>query len=63
MHHTYLQCAEFPDGANRGMDLLSPLWNVFDLLPSGRGDDEPEQLRPGCHRGADARDDRGRFAG
>jgi hypothetical protein len=24
---------------NRGIDLLSPVWNLFDLLPGGRGDD------------------------
>ena len=25
-------------GEFRGVDLLSPVWNLFDLLPSGRGD-------------------------
>ena len=26
----------------RGMDLLSPLWHYFDLLPIGRGDWNPK---------------------
>ncbi|TVT60494.1 DUF899 domain-containing protein [Amycolatopsis rhizosphaerae] len=26
-----------PDGAERGIDLLSPVWQVLDLLPQGRG--------------------------
>lgn len=30
--------AMFGDGEYRGMDLLSPVWNYFDLLPGGRGD-------------------------
>lgn len=30
--------AMFGDGEYRGMDLLSPVWNYFDLLPDGRGD-------------------------
>jgi predicted dithiol-disulfide oxidoreductase (DUF899 family) len=34
----YSQCAEFPNGTNRGIDLLNPLWNLLDLLPQGRGD-------------------------
>ena len=25
----------------RGVDLLSPVWHLFDLLPSGRGDFMP----------------------
>jgi len=28
-------------GKIRGIDLLSPVWNVLDLLPAGRGDWEP----------------------
>jgi len=51
IRHSYLGGADFPDGSGRGMDLISPVWNVFDLLPSGRGDDEPESLRPGVLRG------------
>jgi predicted dithiol-disulfide oxidoreductase (DUF899 family) len=36
--HFYSQSADLgPDGF-RGMDLLSPVWNYFDLLPGGRPD-------------------------
>jgi predicted dithiol-disulfide oxidoreductase (DUF899 family) len=28
----------YVDGKERNIDLLSPVWHVFDLLPSGRGD-------------------------
>jgi len=27
-----------PDVRERGVDLLSPVYNVFDLTPEGRGD-------------------------
>jgi len=30
--------ANFIDGAQRGIDLLSPVWNVLDLHPRGRAD-------------------------
>jgi predicted dithiol-disulfide oxidoreductase (DUF899 family) len=30
----------------RGMDLMSPVWNLFDLLPSGRGEQEPNNTYP-----------------
>lgn len=39
--HYYQKGAELAEGHNRGIDLLSPVWNLFDLLPSGRGDWEP----------------------
>lgn len=38
VRHFYTLPANFLDGAERGMDLLSPVWNVLDLLPRGRGD-------------------------
>ncbi|WP_433528554.1 DUF899 family protein [Micromonospora sp. CA-263727] len=38
VRHFYSQPANFVDGAERGIDLLSPVWNVLDLLPDGRGD-------------------------
>ncbi|MFI5851982.1 DUF899 family protein [Micromonospora chalcea] len=38
IRHFYSQPANFVDGAERGIDLLSPVWNVLDLLPQGRGD-------------------------
>jgi hypothetical protein len=33
------------------MDLISPVWNVFDLLPSGRGEWLPDNSYPGRARG------------
>ena len=38
IRNTYLAHA-FMFGEWRYIDLLSPVWNVFDLLPSGRSDD------------------------
>ena len=37
IRHTYTVEASL-DGKFRGVDLLSPVWHLFDLLPSGRGD-------------------------
>jgi predicted dithiol-disulfide oxidoreductase (DUF899 family) len=34
VYHRYSICAEL----ERGIDLYSPVWNLFDLLPQGRGD-------------------------
>jgi predicted dithiol-disulfide oxidoreductase (DUF899 family) len=50
-HHRYTQCADFPDHTSRGIDLLSPVWNVFDLLPEGRDDWLPDNAYPGRDRG------------
>jgi predicted dithiol-disulfide oxidoreductase (DUF899 family) len=36
---------------NRGIDLLSPIWGAFDLLPGGRGDWLAENDYPGRARG------------
>ena len=36
--HFYSLPANFLDDSQRGIDLLSPVWNVLDLLPSGRGE-------------------------
>lgn len=36
--HFYSQSAWIPDRGFRLMDLLSPVWNYFDLVPEGRGD-------------------------
>lgn len=47
VRHALTQCADFADGTGRGIDLLSPVWNVLDLLPSGRGDWMPQLV----HRG------------
>jgi predicted dithiol-disulfide oxidoreductase (DUF899 family) len=37
IRHFYTLPANFLDNAERGMDLLSPVWNILDLLPTGRG--------------------------
>jgi predicted dithiol-disulfide oxidoreductase (DUF899 family) len=38
VRHFYTLPANFLDDAERGIDLLSPVWNILDLLPTGRGD-------------------------
>lgn len=38
VRHFYTLPANFLDDAQRGIDLLSPVWNVLDLLPAGRGE-------------------------
>lgn len=38
VRHFYSLPANFLDDAERGFDVLSPVWNVLDLLPQGRGD-------------------------
>lgn len=51
IHHRYSVDAEFDGdgrdtshyaGEARGIDLYTPVWHLFDLLPSGRGDWYPE---------------------
>jgi predicted dithiol-disulfide oxidoreductase (DUF899 family) len=44
VYHRYTISADLPrgdldlyEGEGRGIDLYSPVWNLFDLLPSGRG--------------------------
>jgi predicted dithiol-disulfide oxidoreductase (DUF899 family) len=51
VRHAYIQSADFPDGRAGGIDRMSPVWNVFDLLPSGRGDWLPDNTYPGATRG------------
>ena len=41
--HTYSQCAMYGEAGGRGMDLLSPVWNFFDLTPDGRGEFMPSK--------------------
>ncbi len=36
--HFYSGAATVKEKINRGIDLLSPVWNIFDLTPEGRGD-------------------------
>ena len=38
VRHFYTLSAMMGDDQYRGMDLLSPVWNMLDLLPGGRGD-------------------------
>jgi predicted dithiol-disulfide oxidoreductase (DUF899 family) len=38
IHHHYSKWAPLDEDHNRGIDLLSPVWNLFDLIPSGRDD-------------------------
>ena len=50
--HRYSKGAQMADGRReRGIDLLSPVWNLLDLTPNGRGDWYPllsyEQPAPG----------------
>jgi len=39
--HTYSGSAVFDSGEYRGIDLLSPVWNILDLTPEGRGEWNP----------------------
>ncbi|WP_225732121.1 MULTISPECIES: DUF899 family protein [unclassified Nocardia] len=50
VRHSYTLPANFLDDAQRGIDLLSPVWNVLDLLPSGRGDWYAENRYAGRER-------------
>jgi predicted dithiol-disulfide oxidoreductase (DUF899 family) len=52
VRHVFTECARYPDGAEGGMDQLSPVWNAFDLLPEGRGDWLPDNAYPGRSRGS-----------
>ncbi len=36
IHHSYTTEASLGPGHHRGIDLFSPVWNLFDLLPEGR---------------------------
>ena len=36
IHHFYTTEASLGQGHHRGIDLYSPVWNLFDLLPEGR---------------------------
>jgi predicted dithiol-disulfide oxidoreductase (DUF899 family)/uncharacterized protein YndB with AHSA1/START domain len=41
IHHFYQKHANLDDDNNRGIDLMSPVWNLFDLTPDGRGEYVP----------------------
>jgi predicted dithiol-disulfide oxidoreductase (DUF899 family) len=51
VHHFYTLPANFIDNAERGIDLVSPVWNVLDLLPTGRGNWYSENSYAGRERG------------
>jgi predicted dithiol-disulfide oxidoreductase (DUF899 family) len=51
VRHVLTQSAEYPDGSAGGIDLLSPVWHAFDLLPDGRGEWLPDNTYPGRARG------------
>jgi predicted dithiol-disulfide oxidoreductase (DUF899 family) len=51
VRHVLTEGADFPDRSGRGIDLLSPVWNVLDLLPAGRGEWTPDNTYPGATRG------------
>ncbi len=38
LRNTYIMHPDEDDHTIRGIDLLQPVWHVFDLTPSGRGD-------------------------
>jgi predicted dithiol-disulfide oxidoreductase (DUF899 family) len=42
IRHCYTGGAITGEGQYRGLDLLSPVWHLFDLLPEGRGDWMPK---------------------
>lgn len=42
IHHRYSIGAEFDAETGRGIDLYSPVWQLFDLLPEGRGEWFPD---------------------
>jgi predicted dithiol-disulfide oxidoreductase (DUF899 family) len=50
VRHFYTLPANFLDDAQRGIDLLSPVWNILDLLPAGRGAWYPDNTYPGRTR-------------
>lgn len=39
--HSYSSCAIMKENFNRGIDLLSPVWNMLDLTSGGRGEWSP----------------------
>jgi len=38
VRHHYSMSADFDKDTQRGLDAITPLWNVLDLVPEGRGD-------------------------
>ena len=48
---SFAASAAYPDDSRNGIDLLSPVWNVLDLVPGGRDDWHPDNVYPGRARG------------
>ena len=46
VRHRYTAQACLGDSDERGLDLLSPVWQLLDLLPSGRGHWYPDNAPP-----------------
>jgi predicted dithiol-disulfide oxidoreductase (DUF899 family) len=44
VYHRYTTEGSLEERHHRAMDLYSPVWNVFDLLPGGRGDWFPKHF-------------------
>jgi predicted dithiol-disulfide oxidoreductase (DUF899 family) len=44
IYHFYAQTAEITPDRNRGIDLYTPVWQLFDVLPEGREDWYPEHF-------------------
>ena len=49
IYHRYTIGADLTNDSARGIDLLSPVWNLLDLTPTGRGDWYPShEYMPGA---------------
>lgn len=44
IYHFYTSEGSLKEAHHRAMDLLSPVWNLWDLLPSGRGNWMPKHF-------------------
>jgi predicted dithiol-disulfide oxidoreductase (DUF899 family) len=51
VRHVITQTADYPNGTNRGIDMISPVWHVLDLVPEGRGEWMPDNDYPTDRRG------------
>jgi predicted dithiol-disulfide oxidoreductase (DUF899 family) len=51
VRHFYTLPANYLDDTQRGFDILSPLWNLLDLMPDGRGEWYAENGYAGRLRG------------
>jgi predicted dithiol-disulfide oxidoreductase (DUF899 family) len=51
VRHVLTRTADTTAATGGGIDLLNPVWHVWDLLPQGRGDWLPDNDYPGPSRG------------